>query len=60
MTNEQIFDAVGLNADQIRALTTGAAPARPVIVRMPEEITRPICKVCGRPVGLKTCRAVRP
>jgi DNA-directed RNA polymerase subunit N (RpoN/RPB10) len=58
-TNEQIFAEIGLDRDGIRRAVGGASVARPVIVRLPEEIQRPICLVCGRPVGKKTCVPVR-
>jgi hypothetical protein len=55
MKLESIFFTVGLNAEQIRAATAGAS--RPVISRVviTPENHRPICKVCGRPVGKWSC-----
>jgi hypothetical protein len=55
MKLESIFFTVGLNAEQIRALTGGnREPLIPRVVITPEN-KRPICKVCGRPVGKWSC-----
>jgi hypothetical protein len=54
MTNEQIFELIGMNADQIRAVTT-AQPIEPVAI-LKDETTRPICKVCGHVIGKYTCK----
>jgi hypothetical protein len=55
MTNEQIFELVGLNPDQIRAVAAGLPAPAAVHVTLPPNVQRPICKACGRPVGLRTC-----
>jgi len=53
-SNELIFAEIGLDAEGIRRAVRGVARV-PVIVKLPDDIQRPICLVCGRPVGKKTC-----
>ena len=56
-----LFDSIGTNPDEIRALAAGRYPT-PMRVVLPPDVHRPICVICGRPVGLKTCiaRPIQP
>jgi hypothetical protein len=56
MTNQQIFDYIGLSAEQIR-MVTKSVPRRsePIVIETPAE-KRPRCVICGQPVGKWSCR----
>lgn len=58
MKLEAIYEFVGLSVEQIREAarkaSTPRGPVEPTVTPTPES-ARPICKVCGRPVGKWTC-----
>jgi hypothetical protein len=47
------------DADHVRAIASAGIPSGPVSVVLPPEVKRPLCKVCGRPVGLRTCVPIK-
>jgi hypothetical protein len=53
-----IFDKIGLSADQIRALTRGTSgPA--IRTKDPADRPRPHCLVCGQRINKYNCKPIR-
>ena len=55
MKLEALFELVGLNADEIRAITRPNRPRVNMRILPKKPITRLACPVCHNPIGLRTC-----